>query len=86
MLFLYRPRQTWMPFGLPRNRTEQAAYNRRLQEQFAATRRVPPAVPAGPAPEAYDPVARLEQLAELHRSGVLTDAEFESAKTRLLAR
>ncbi len=32
MLFLYRPRQTWMPFALPRNRTQQAAYNRHLHE------------------------------------------------------
>ena len=42
MLFLYRPRETWMPFALPRNRTEQAAYNRQLQQQFDSTRRVAP--------------------------------------------
>ena len=36
MLFLYRPRQTWMPYRLPRNTTDQAAYNRRLQERFDA--------------------------------------------------
>jgi Short C-terminal domain len=82
MLFLYRPRETWMPFALPRNRTQQAAYNRQLQEKFASTRRVAPAVPAGE----HDPVRRLKELGELHRSGVLTDAEFESAKAKLLAR
>jgi Short C-terminal domain len=82
MLFLYRPRQTWMPFALPRNRTEQAAYNRQLQERFESTRRV---APAAPAPE-RDPVRDLKELGELHRSGVLTDAEFESAKAKLLAR
>ncbi len=49
MLFLYRPRQTWMPYGLPRNRTHQAAYNRQLQQKFDSTRRVAPPVPA-PAP------------------------------------
>ena len=27
MLFLYRPRQTWMPFARPMNRDEQATYN-----------------------------------------------------------
>jgi hypothetical protein len=32
-----------------------------------------------------DPVEALEELAELHRSGVLTDAEFLAAKTKLLA-
>ena len=80
MLFLYRPRETWMPFALPRNRTQQAAYNRQLQANFASTRRVPPPVPAA------DPLNDLQRLGELHQSGVLTDAEFESAKARLLAR
>ena len=40
MLFLYRPRQTYMPFRVPRARTTQGAYNRHLQERFEATRRV----------------------------------------------
>ena len=87
MLFLYRPRQTWMPYGLPRNRTQQGAYNRQLQEHFDATRRVPPPTPA-PAPTptpARDPVRELRQLAELHRDGVLSDAEFAAAKAKLLA-
>ena len=82
MLFLYRPRQTWMPFASPRNRTQQAAYNRQLQEKFESTRRVAPAVPAA----AHDPLDDLKELGELHRSGVLTDAEFASAKAKLLAR
>jgi Short C-terminal domain len=82
MLFLYRPRQTWMPFAMPRNRTEQAAYNRRLQEQFDSTRRVASAVPA----TERDSIGQLKMLHELHQSGALTDAEFESAKARLLAR
>jgi Short C-terminal domain len=82
MLFLYRPRQTWMPFALPRDRTQQAAYNRQLQEQFQSTRRVAPAVPAAE----HDTVNDLKELGELYRSGVLTDAEFESAKAKLLAR
>jgi hypothetical protein len=80
VLFLYRPRQTWMPFSLPRNRTDQAAYNRQLQQRFESTRRVPPAVPAAPR----DPVADLKQLGELHRAEVLTDAEFATAKAKLL--
>jgi Short C-terminal domain len=81
MLFLYRPRETWMPFALPRHRTEQAAYNRQLQEQFESTRRVAPAVPAA-APR--DPIADLKELAALHASSALTDAEFETAKAKLL--
>ena len=50
MLFLYRPRQTRIPYRPPRPRTQQDAYNARLQQQFAATQRVatrpPPAKPA----------------------------------------
>ena len=42
MLFLYRPRQTWMPYRSPRGYTDQSVYNRRMQERFDATRRVPP--------------------------------------------
>ncbi len=82
MLFLYRPRQTWMPFAGPRNRTAQADYNRRLQQKFDSTRRVAPAVPTA-APR--DPVADLKELAALHDSGALTDTEFEAAKAKLLA-
>jgi hypothetical protein len=82
MLFLYRPRETWMPFARPRNRTEQADYNRQLQQKFESTRRVAPAVPTA-APR--DPIADLKELAALHDSGALTDTEFETLKARLLA-
>ena len=38
-----------------------------------------------PAPGAVsDPIAGLERLAKLHASGALTDAEFATAKARLL--
>jgi hypothetical protein len=83
MLFLYRPRQTWLPLASPRGETEQGAYNRRLQEQFESTRRVSPAVPA---PTERDHVTALKELAALHQSGALTDAEFTAAKSRVLGR
>jgi hypothetical protein len=35
-----------------------------------------------PAP---DPIAQLQQLADLRTQGVLTDAEFEAQKARILA-
>jgi len=82
VLFLNRPRQTWMPFSLPRNRTDQAAYNRELQRKFDSTRRVPAATPA----PARDPIAELKELAALHRCGDLSDAEFSAAKASLLER
>jgi hypothetical protein len=81
MLFLYRPRQTWMPYYLPRNPERQAQYNRELQERFAATRRVAPAAPAAD----HDPVADLKELGALHDAGLLTDEEFAAAKAKLLA-
>ena len=71
-----------MPYSLPRNRTEQGAYNRHLQERFSSTRRVAPALPAAVE---RDPVARLKELAALYRSGDLTEAEFQAAKAKLLA-
>ena len=40
-----------------------------------------PAVPSAPSP---DPVTTLERLADLHRRGVLTDAEFAAQKARVL--
>ena len=40
----------------------------------------PPAAGSGP-----DTVAQLQQLAQLHDSGALTDEEFASAKQKLLA-
>jgi hypothetical protein len=87
MLFLYRPRQTWMPYRLPRERSQQDAYNRHLQESYAATRRAAAAVPAGDAaapPLARDPISDLKELAKLHEAGHLSDAEFAAAKARVL--
>src|SRR5262249_4182730 len=98
MLFLYRPRQTWMPYRIPRQPSQQGAYNRQMQETFAATRQVPRDAPeAGPppappspaaspaAPPHRDPIAALKGLAELHASGVLNDEEFAAAKAKILA-
>jgi hypothetical protein len=87
VLFLYRPRETRMPFYLPR-RDGQLSYYWHLQDQFEATRRVAPAAPTGgdaPAPpDDADVVAKLERAAALHRSGALADAEFEALKAKLL--
>jgi membrane protease subunit (stomatin/prohibitin family) len=60
---------------------QQAEYNRQPQERFASTRRAAAAVPTAAE---RDPVADLKKLAELHESGVLTDAEFEAAKAKFV--
>ena len=43
----------------------------------------PPAAPA--AAPAADPLEQLKQLGELKASGVLTEAEFEAQKAKILA-
>jgi hypothetical protein len=48
------------------------------QQQYAE----PPPQQAAPAP---DPLAQLKQLGDLHSQGVLTDAEFEAQKAKILA-
>jgi hypothetical protein len=44
-----------------------------------------PAPAPAPAAPAADPLAQLKQLGELRAQGVLTDAEFETQKARILA-
>ena len=72
-----------MPFAVPRERTQQSVYNRQLQDAYASTRRVAPPAPS-PAAAPRDPFADLKELAELHQAGVLTDAEFATAKAKIL--
>ncbi len=79
MLFLLRPRQTFMPYALPRTQPEHEAYRRELEQAYASTRRVAP-----PASEAPDLAASLTELAELNHSGALSDEEFAAAKAKLV--
>jgi hypothetical protein len=44
----------------------------------------PPPAPAPAATAAPDPIQQLTQLAALKDSGALTEAEFETQKTRIL--
>jgi len=66
-----------MLYALPRSRELQNAYNKQLRQAYASTRRVEP-------PD-HDPLDEVRELAELHRSGVLTDKEFSAAKANVLA-
>jgi membrane protease subunit (stomatin/prohibitin family) len=54
---------------------DQAAYEQQMAQQ-------PP--PQQAAPPAEDKTAELQNLAELHTQGVLTDEEFAAAKAKLL--
>ena len=54
-----------------------------------ASRQSAPAAAAAPAPPPAglndDAIERLQKLAELHKAGILTEAEFADQKARLLA-
>jgi hypothetical protein len=72
---------------------QQAAYDQAYQ-QGAADASVPPPQQYAPPPEQYAPppappagddlTSKLQQLAQLHQSGVLTDEEFAAAKQKLI--
>jgi hypothetical protein len=75
------------------NRVSRRQANRWAQEEAAQQPAYPPeqayAAPpppayAAPPPPAGDPVEQLTQLAELHKNGILTDAEFSAQKARIL--
>ncbi len=57
---------------------------REAVEKAIAEQHQAPAPVAAPAASANDMAAQLRQLGELHAAGVLTDAEFTAAKSRLL--
>jgi hypothetical protein len=70
---------------------KQAEYDQAYQQGAAdaSAQAVPPpqqvAPPPAQAPAQDDLTAKLQQLAQLHDSGVLTDEEFSAAKQKLLA-
>ena len=68
------------------NRVSRRQQNRWAQQEDQQYAQQPqysqPPPPAAPAP---DPIAQLKGLAELKSQGVLTDAEFEAQKAKILA-
>ena len=59
---------------------DQRISNLEAQQQQQAA----PAAPAAAAPASSATIDQLKQLSELHQQGVLTDAEFTAAKSKLL--
>lgn len=55
------------------------------QQHYEAQQYAPPAAPQPPATSATDRVEALKQLGDLKAQGVLSDAEFEREKARVLA-
>ena len=64
------------------NRWSQQEEEQYYQQQAAQQAAAPPPAPAAPA---KDPVEQLKELAELKNQGILTDAEFEAQKAKILA-
>ena len=54
-------------------------------EAYYAQMAPAPAAPAAPAPAGASVVDQLKDLAELKNQGILTDAEFEAQKAKILA-
>jgi Short C-terminal domain len=65
------------------NRVSRRQANRWAQEDQAQYEEAAPAA-AAPAAPAPDPLDQLKQLGELKAAGVLTDAEFEAQKAKIL--
>lgn len=62
--------------------------SRRQSERWAeqdAQQYAPPPPPQAPAPAPPDTFTQLKQLGELKESGILTEAEFEAQKAKILA-
>jgi predicted cobalt transporter CbtA len=62
--------------------SEAEAYEQ--QQQYAPPPQYAAPAPA-PAAAAPDPIEQLQRLAELKNQGILTDAEFEAQKAKILA-
>jgi hypothetical protein len=63
---------------------QQEKYAAQEQSQQPQVEYVEAPAQAAPAPAADDSYAQLEQLADLHSKGILTDEEFAAKKTQIL--
>ena len=63
---------------------QQAQIDQAAQQAVAAQQQAAPAAAPAPAAGGTDVVGQLQNLAALHQSGVLSDAEFDAAKQKLL--
>ena len=70
--------QAWAKQAQVDAAVQQSLAQQQAMQQQQATQ-LPPPVPAG-----NDLVSQLQQLAELRAAGVLSEADFETAKARLL--
>ncbi len=70
--------------GKADEKAQAQAYDQQ-QQQMAYQQQMAAAAPAAPAEPAEDPtMAKLKELGELHKQGILTDEEFAAAKAKAL--
>jgi hypothetical protein len=68
------------------SRRQANRWGQQEQDQYDAQQQQAQYAEPAPAPApAPDPIAQLKQLGELHTQGVLTDAEFDAQKAKILA-
>jgi membrane protease subunit (stomatin/prohibitin family) len=67
--------------GVNRHQQQKAA----AQQNAAAQQAAPPAAPVEAAPSSDDLIAKLKELANLKDQGILTEAEFNDQKAKILA-
>jgi Short C-terminal domain len=69
------------------SRRQQNRWAQQEDQQYAQQQQQPQyaAPPPAPAAPARDQVAQLKDLAELKSQGILTDAEFDAQKAKILA-
>ena len=65
------------------SRRQQNRWAQQEDQQYAQQQQAAP--PPPPAAPARDTVAQLKDLAELKSQGILSDAEFEAQKAKILA-
>jgi hypothetical protein len=65
------------------SRRQQNRWAQQDEQQYAHQQQAAP--PPPPAAPARDTVAQLKDLAELKSEGILSDAEFEAQKAKILA-
>ncbi len=67
------------------NRVSRRQQNRWAQQDEQQYAQQPQYAEQPPPPPARDPIAQLKDLADLKSQGILTEAEFEAQKAKILA-
>jgi hypothetical protein len=67
------------------SRRQAGRWARQDEQQYAQPQNAQPQDSQQQAPPARDTVTQLKELAELKAQGVLTDAEFDAQKAKILA-